>query len=152
MYKYLLCQFKKINPVISASVSMEVASQPRTVFQEKQGKRTIDVYWLSDDGGLSVVSRKQPAHEALVKQWAPSSDCRWLPQVWLCCCPTCWLGGSAGPDAKSVCLSEEMQTRRKSRKRSEWPASWPFYYFIFTTWLLIWLIRVDFSLKKNLPL
>lgn len=33
---------------------MEVASQPRTVFQEKQGKKTIDVYWLSDDGGLNV--------------------------------------------------------------------------------------------------
>lgn len=27
--------------------------QPRTVFQSKQGKKTIDVYWLSDDGGES---------------------------------------------------------------------------------------------------
>ena len=25
--------------------------QPHTVFQDRQGKRTIDVYWLSDDGG-----------------------------------------------------------------------------------------------------
>lgn len=26
--------------------------QPSTVFQKKQEKKTIDVYWLSDDGGL----------------------------------------------------------------------------------------------------
>lgn len=26
-------------------------SQPTTVFQTRQGKKTIDVYWLSDDGG-----------------------------------------------------------------------------------------------------
>lgn len=31
-----------------------MASQPSTVFQEKQGKKTIDVYWLSDDGGLNI--------------------------------------------------------------------------------------------------
>ncbi|XP_048828420.1 solute carrier family 12 member 3 [Brienomyrus brachyistius] len=29
--------------------------QPRTVFQSKQGKKTIDVYWLSDDGGLTLL-------------------------------------------------------------------------------------------------
>ncbi|XP_056137610.1 solute carrier family 12 member 3 [Lampris incognitus] len=29
--------------------------QPRTVFQRKQGKKTIDVYWLSDDGGLTLL-------------------------------------------------------------------------------------------------
>lgn len=28
--------------------------QPRTEFQTKQGKKTIDVYWLSDDGGEAV--------------------------------------------------------------------------------------------------
>lgn len=26
-------------------------SQPTSVFQTRQGKKTIDVYWLSDDGG-----------------------------------------------------------------------------------------------------
>lgn len=26
-------------------------TQPSTVFQTRQGKKTIDVYWLSDDGG-----------------------------------------------------------------------------------------------------
>lgn len=31
-----------------------LAPQPITVFQKKQGKKTIDVYWLSDDGGLII--------------------------------------------------------------------------------------------------
>uniref|UniRef100_A0A671TV20 Solute carrier family 12 member 3 n=1 Tax=Sparus aurata TaxID=8175 RepID=A0A671TV20_SPAAU len=39
-----------------ATVSLEVEPQPSTVFQKKQGKKTIDVYWLSDDGGLSLIS------------------------------------------------------------------------------------------------
>uniref|UniRef100_A0A9J7YUA1 Solute carrier family 12 member 3 n=1 Tax=Cyprinus carpio carpio TaxID=630221 RepID=A0A9J7YUA1_CYPCA len=30
-------------------------SQPTTVFQTRQGKKTIDVYWLSDDGGLTLL-------------------------------------------------------------------------------------------------
>ncbi|KAI1890012.1 hypothetical protein AGOR_G00168820 [Albula goreensis] len=29
--------------------------QPRTEFQSKQGKKTIDVYWLFDDGGLTLM-------------------------------------------------------------------------------------------------
>ncbi|XP_071362865.1 solute carrier family 12 member 3 isoform X2 [Trachinotus anak] len=29
--------------------------QPSTVFQKKQGKKTIDIYWLSDDGGLTLL-------------------------------------------------------------------------------------------------
>ncbi|XP_067117756.1 solute carrier family 12 member 10, tandem duplicate 1 [Osmerus mordax] len=29
--------------------------QKRTVFQNKQGKKTIDVYWISDDGGLTLL-------------------------------------------------------------------------------------------------
>eukprot|EP00066_Takifugu_rubripes_P004057 XP_003967138.1 PREDICTED: solute carrier family 12 member 3 [Takifugu rubripes] len=32
-----------------------LAPQPITVFQKKQGKKTIDVYWLSDDGGLTLL-------------------------------------------------------------------------------------------------
>lgn len=36
----------------AATVSIEAVPQPSTVFQKKQGKKTIDVYWLSDDGGL----------------------------------------------------------------------------------------------------
>ncbi|XP_036406666.1 solute carrier family 12 member 3-like [Megalops cyprinoides] len=31
------------------------AEQVRTVFQSKQGKKTIDVYWISDDGGLTLL-------------------------------------------------------------------------------------------------
>ncbi|KAG1963864.1 solute carrier family [Pimephales promelas] len=30
-------------------------SQPPSVFQTRQGKKTIDVYWLSDDGGLTLL-------------------------------------------------------------------------------------------------
>ncbi|XP_023695274.2 solute carrier family 12 member 3-like isoform X2 [Paramormyrops kingsleyae] len=31
------------------------SKQVRTVFQSKQGKKTIDVYWISDDGGLTLL-------------------------------------------------------------------------------------------------
>lgn len=37
--------------VYTASISIDPEPQPNTVFQTKQGKKTIDVYWLSDDGG-----------------------------------------------------------------------------------------------------
>lgn len=40
----------------AASVSTDPEPQPSTVFQKKQGKKTIDVYWLSDDGGLIICS------------------------------------------------------------------------------------------------
>ena len=33
----------------------EPQPQPSTVFQSQQGKKTIDVYWLFDDGGEIVV-------------------------------------------------------------------------------------------------
>lgn len=53
--KYFFLNLKhSLQKYFSASVSIEVASQPSTVFQEKQGKKTIDVYWLSDDGGLNI--------------------------------------------------------------------------------------------------
>uniref|UniRef100_A0A8C1Z829 Solute carrier family 12 member 10, tandem duplicate 1 n=1 Tax=Cyprinus carpio TaxID=7962 RepID=A0A8C1Z829_CYPCA len=32
-----------------------VNDQIKTVFQSKQGKKTIDVYWISDDGGLTLL-------------------------------------------------------------------------------------------------
>ncbi|TRY79057.1 hypothetical protein DNTS_033306 [Danionella cerebrum] len=31
------------------------SDQVRTVFQTKQGRKTIDIYWISDDGGLTVL-------------------------------------------------------------------------------------------------
>ncbi|XP_067255880.1 solute carrier family 12 member 10, tandem duplicate 1 [Chanodichthys erythropterus] len=31
------------------------SDQIKTVFQNKQGKKTIDVYWISDDGGLTLL-------------------------------------------------------------------------------------------------
>ncbi|KAF3854294.1 hypothetical protein F7725_022349, partial [Dissostichus mawsoni] len=34
---------------------IEPGPQLSTVFQKKQGKKTIDVYWLSDDGGLTLL-------------------------------------------------------------------------------------------------
>uniref|UniRef100_UPI0037E90FE1 solute carrier family 12 member 3 n=1 Tax=Semicossyphus pulcher TaxID=241346 RepID=UPI0037E90FE1 len=39
----------------TSTIPIEVASQASTVFQKKQGKKTIDVYWLSDDGGLTLL-------------------------------------------------------------------------------------------------
>ncbi|XP_061578502.1 solute carrier family 12 member 3 [Cololabis saira] len=39
----------------SSSSVVEPEPQPSTVFQKKQGKKTIDVYWLSDDGGLTLL-------------------------------------------------------------------------------------------------
>ncbi|XP_035520502.1 solute carrier family 12 member 3 [Morone saxatilis] len=45
----------RIKTSTTSAVSIEVEPQPSTVFQKKQGKRTIDVYWLSDDGGLTLL-------------------------------------------------------------------------------------------------
>ncbi|XP_068458407.1 solute carrier family 12 member 3 [Clinocottus analis] len=39
----------------TSSFPVEAAPQRSTLFQKKQGKRTIDVYWLSDDGGLTLL-------------------------------------------------------------------------------------------------
>uniref|UniRef100_A0A7N8YNA5 Solute carrier family 12 member 3 n=1 Tax=Mastacembelus armatus TaxID=205130 RepID=A0A7N8YNA5_9TELE len=39
----------------TSSVSIDAELQPGTVFQKKQGKKTIDVYWLFDDGGLTLL-------------------------------------------------------------------------------------------------
>ncbi|KAM4619169.1 solute carrier family 12 member 3 [Polymixia lowei] len=36
-------------------VTVATEPQPCTVFQSKQEKKTIDVYWLSDDGGLTLL-------------------------------------------------------------------------------------------------
>uniref|UniRef100_A0A8C2WLC2 Solute carrier family 12 member 3 n=1 Tax=Cyclopterus lumpus TaxID=8103 RepID=A0A8C2WLC2_CYCLU len=38
-----------------ASLPIGAEPQRSTVFQKKQGKKTIDVYWLSDDGGLTLL-------------------------------------------------------------------------------------------------
>ncbi|XP_073706976.1 solute carrier family 12 member 3 [Garra rufa] len=45
-------------PTIDISLDPEelmAATQPTTVFQTRQGKKYIDVYWLSDDGGLTLL-------------------------------------------------------------------------------------------------
>ncbi|KAM9753418.1 LOW QUALITY PROTEIN: solute carrier family 12 member 3 [Menidia menidia] len=39
----------------SSSVVTEAQPEVTTAFQNKQGKKTIDVYWLSDDGGLTLL-------------------------------------------------------------------------------------------------
>ncbi|XP_077374173.1 solute carrier family 12 member 3 [Festucalex cinctus] len=43
--------------IISSAVPIDREAQPSrpTLFQKKQGKKTIDVYWLSDDGGLTLL-------------------------------------------------------------------------------------------------
>ncbi|XP_070763236.1 solute carrier family 12 member 3 [Enoplosus armatus] len=45
----------RIQTSTTSAASTEPEPQPRTVFQKKQGKKTIDVYWLSDDGGLTLL-------------------------------------------------------------------------------------------------
>ncbi|XP_041795788.1 solute carrier family 12 member 3 [Chelmon rostratus] len=45
----------RIKTSTSSTASIEVEPQPSTVFQKKQGKKTIDIYWLSDDGGLILL-------------------------------------------------------------------------------------------------
>uniref|UniRef100_A0A8C4MHK9 Solute carrier family 12 member 3 n=1 Tax=Equus asinus TaxID=9793 RepID=A0A8C4MHK9_EQUAS len=40
-------------PLSSWAVSLH--RQPQTLFQSRQGWRTVDVYWLSDDGGLTML-------------------------------------------------------------------------------------------------
>ncbi|XP_075898654.1 solute carrier family 12 member 3 [Nelusetta ayraudi] len=52
---HIISAAPRIKTSTTSSVSIEAASQPSTVFQEKQGKKTIDVYWLSDDGGLTLL-------------------------------------------------------------------------------------------------
>uniref|UniRef100_A0A7N8XP61 Solute carrier family 12 member 3 n=1 Tax=Mastacembelus armatus TaxID=205130 RepID=A0A7N8XP61_9TELE len=52
-----------------ASVSIDAELQPGTVFQKKQGKKTIDVYWLFDDGGLTLLL---PYLLTRRKRWARS--------------------------------------------------------------------------------
>ncbi|XP_027881942.1 solute carrier family 12 member 3 [Xiphophorus couchianus] len=39
----------------ASSVTVDLEPQLTTVFQKKQGKKTIDVYWLCDDGGLTLL-------------------------------------------------------------------------------------------------
>ncbi|XP_068595141.1 solute carrier family 12 member 3 [Brachionichthys hirsutus] len=41
--------------VQTSTVSAELMPQPSTAFRKKQGKKNIDVYWLSDDGGLTLL-------------------------------------------------------------------------------------------------
>uniref|UniRef100_A0A7N8Y019 Solute carrier family 12 member 3 n=1 Tax=Mastacembelus armatus TaxID=205130 RepID=A0A7N8Y019_9TELE len=51
------CFIFSVNPGFEGgpSVSIDAELQPGTVFQKKQGKKTIDVYWLFDDGGLTLL-------------------------------------------------------------------------------------------------
>ncbi|XP_061878416.1 solute carrier family 12 member 3 [Entelurus aequoreus] len=43
------------NPSGFHNISASTAVQARTLFRQKQGGKTIDVYWLSDDGGLTLL-------------------------------------------------------------------------------------------------
>ncbi|XP_073912068.1 solute carrier family 12 member 3 isoform X5 [Castor canadensis] len=45
-------------PSVSSTVDAEALvreEQARTIFQSEQGKKTIDIYWLFDDGGLTLL-------------------------------------------------------------------------------------------------
>ncbi|XP_069018545.1 solute carrier family 12 member 3 isoform X1 [Embiotoca jacksoni] len=45
----------RIRTSATSPVSIEPEPQSDTVFQNKQGKKTIDVFWLNDDGGLTLL-------------------------------------------------------------------------------------------------
>ncbi|CAK6969968.1 solute carrier family 12 member 3 [Scomber scombrus] len=45
----------RLQTITTSAVSIEPEPQPSTMFQKKQDKKTIDVYWLSDDGGLTLL-------------------------------------------------------------------------------------------------
>uniref|UniRef100_A0AAQ4QL13 Solute carrier family 12 member 3 n=1 Tax=Gasterosteus aculeatus aculeatus TaxID=481459 RepID=A0AAQ4QL13_GASAC len=53
LFSFLLITEKKINT--QTFVPVEAEPQRSTGFQKAQGKKTIDVYWLSDDGGLTLL-------------------------------------------------------------------------------------------------
>uniref|UniRef100_A0A8C7RK35 Solute carrier family 12 member 3 n=1 Tax=Oncorhynchus mykiss TaxID=8022 RepID=A0A8C7RK35_ONCMY len=44
-----------VNTLDPDAMMTEPQPQPSTVFQSQQGKKTIDVYWLFDDGGLTLL-------------------------------------------------------------------------------------------------
>uniref|UniRef100_A0A665T1V8 Solute carrier family 12 member 3 n=1 Tax=Echeneis naucrates TaxID=173247 RepID=A0A665T1V8_ECHNA len=45
----------RIQTSVNSSICIDPEPQSSTVFQKKQGKKTIDIYWLSDDGGLTLL-------------------------------------------------------------------------------------------------
>ncbi len=51
----LFCQNMCISCVAVDREELMATSQPTTAFQTRQGKKTIDVYWLSDDGGETLI-------------------------------------------------------------------------------------------------
>ncbi|XP_047195855.1 solute carrier family 12 member 3 [Hippoglossus stenolepis] len=50
-----VCAPACVQTSVTSSVSIDPDPQPSSVFQIKQGKKTIDIYWLSDDGGLTLL-------------------------------------------------------------------------------------------------
>nr|XP_020470348.1 solute carrier family 12 member 3 [Monopterus albus] len=50
-----VCTISVTSHTQTTSLSTDPEPQINTVFQKKQGKKTIDVYWLSDDGGLTLL-------------------------------------------------------------------------------------------------
>ncbi|CAB1323261.1 unnamed protein product [Coregonus sp. 'balchen'] len=81
----------------------EPQPQPCTVFQSQQGKKTIDVYWLFDDGGeFIVVDLIVPFHKSnffCIQQHKPSSLILLLPYLltrkkrWARCKVRVFVGG-----------------------------------------------------------
>ncbi|XP_039601504.1 solute carrier family 12 member 3-like [Polypterus senegalus] len=44
-----------INKAVVTEPEIVIEEQSQTIFKCKQGKKTIDVYWISDDGGLTLL-------------------------------------------------------------------------------------------------
>eukprot|EP00073_Rattus_norvegicus_P032100 XP_006255199.1 PREDICTED: solute carrier family 12 member 3-like isoform X2 [Rattus norvegicus] len=59
--------------------------QTSTIFQSEQGKKTIDIYWLFDDGGLV------PSDPSLsLGSFCPQGLCICWHDVLCCACPGLW--------------------------------------------------------------
>ncbi|XP_070360107.1 solute carrier family 12 member 3-like isoform X1 [Equus asinus] len=57
-YNYGVCILRMpggLSPATQHQAQVSLHRQPQTLFQSRQGWRTVDVYWLSDDGGLTML-------------------------------------------------------------------------------------------------
>lgn len=103
------------------------SDQIKTVFQNDQGKKTIDVYWIADDGGESdpvkSCSTFLTQEKTFIVDWFQFEDVSSGFKVWLYWCPTCWPGGNAGAAARSESSSWEMNKTRRRAARSEFSCS-----------------------------
>lgn len=76
--------------------------QASTIFQSQQGKKTIDIYWLFDDGGRPCLVLQH--HAAQEDGEALKMPCGCILQGSHCSSPTSSAARSDGENARSGCL------------------------------------------------